>query len=300
MTRDPGIYSHAQLRERGYDIPGLRRGVASGDLIRLRHGWFAIRTHDPEAAAAVKAGGALACVSAMRWHGLWVPPGYAETHIRRTRRSRGRGLSCSAIGGPYPVTGPVDPVTLALACAARCMTAEDWVASCDSHLSSVGIDAAEFLKTLGHPGDSRLKKLLAMTDPSSQSGTESIARVRLKALGYHVISQPSVPGVGHVDLRVGALLIECDSVQHHTDLAAYQRDRARDRKAVVAGWITFRLTYDDVLYGWDETLRDIRAVTGRGRHRARGAQMRGVLAESLQADAAESAARRAAAVEAAD
>lgn len=99
VSRDSGIYTRKQLLAHGYDLADIRKGVADGELTRLRDGWFAIRTHDADVATAVKAGGALSCVSALRWHGLWVPPGYAETHLRRTRRKSGRGTSCSAIGG---------------------------------------------------------------------------------------------------------------------------------------------------------------------------------------------------------
>lgn len=297
MTRDSGVYTRAQLLQAGYDTVSLRKAVAVGDLIRLRNGWFALRTHHTDVASAVKGGGALACVAALRWHGLWVPPGYPEPHVRRTRRKSAGRRSCSAIGGPYPVTDPVDSVTLALACAARCMTTEDWVATCDSYFNTSGTTAAEFLAALGHPGDGRLTRLLAMTDPAAQSGTESTARVRLKACGFDVVSQPVIDGVGRVDLRVGLVLIECDSVQHHTDLAAYQKDRDRDRKAVVGGWITLRLTYDDVLFGWDEVLQDLRAITRRDRHRARSARTRAAVAKSLHASGQLEEAKRAANVE---
>ncbi|MFT3661822.1 MAG: hypothetical protein QM809_10595 [Gordonia sp. (in: high G+C Gram-positive bacteria)] len=177
------------------------------------------------------------------------------------------------------------------------MSTEDWVATCDSYLNAAGITADQFLALLGHGGDGRLKRLLAMTDPRSQSGTESIVRVRLKARGFAVISQPVIAGVGHVDLRIGMLLIECDSMQHHTDPAAYQRDRTRDRKSAVGGWITLRLTYDDVLYGWDEVLQDIKAITDKGRHRARSMRARTALADSLRAAATEAEMQREAAAE---
>ena len=82
--------------------------------------------------------------------------------------------------------------------------------------------------------------------------------------------QPEIRGVGWVDLRVGRLLIECDSKAHHTGPANYQNDRRRDRQALLGRWLTMRITYDDVLYGWDEVLADVRAIAATGRHRIRG------------------------------
>lgn len=276
------MYTRKQLLAMGYDLAQVRRGVATGDLERLRNGWFAIRAHDSDVAIAVKAGGALACVSALKWHGLWVAPGYPTTHIRRTRRKEKIGSSCTAIGGPYPVTQPVDPIPLALACAARCMITEHWVAACDSYFQVTGETTDSVLAAIGHPGDRRLKKLFAMTDGKAQSGTESIVRVRLRALGLDVVTQPPLDRVGHTDLRVGMLLIECDGQQYHSDLAAYQNDRTRDRRSLVDGWITMRLTYSDVLFGWDEVEQDILAIVGEGRHRARTNRRKKALQKSLQ------------------
>jgi very-short-patch-repair endonuclease len=73
--------------------------------------------------------------------------------------------------------------------------------------------------------------------------------------------------VGRTDLRIGRLLLECDSITHHTSLENYHNDRRRDRRALVDGWLTMRITYDDVLYGWDGILADIRAITRPDRHR---------------------------------
>ncbi|MGC5257027.1 hypothetical protein ACPXCG_11795 [Gordonia sp. DT218] len=113
----------------------------------------------------------------------------------------------------------------------------------------------------------KIAKMLAKCDPMSQSGTETAVRLRLRARGFHVEVQPPVDDVGHVDLKVGRLIIECDSKQHHTSLANYRKDRRRDRKALSHALMTLRVTYDDVLYGWDETLDDICSITNADRHR---------------------------------
>jgi very-short-patch-repair endonuclease len=106
-------------------------------------------------------------------------------------------------------------------------------------------------------------------EPESQSGTESITRLRLRAAGFTVVVQPVILGIGRVDMRMGRLLIGCDSQSHHTSLDNYRNDRRRDRKALPDRWLTMRITYDDVLYGWEDVLADIRSITRTDRHRIR-------------------------------
>ena len=286
MTRDPGVYSRDQLRALGWTGLALRNAVRNGELTRLRPGWHAQPGADPAVATAVGNGGALSCVSALKWHGLWVAPGYPQTHVRRSRTAAGRGRTCTAEGWRPSVTSAVDPIPVALTCATRCMSAEHWVAACDSYLNKFRLTAADVRAQVGKLTP-RIRKLLDWTDGRSQSGTESIVRFRLRQFGYKVIVQPRVAGVGHTDLRIGMLIIECDSMAYHSDSEAYQRDRVRDRKAAVDGWITIRLTYDDVLYGWDEVRKDIEAITRADRHRARSRRTMSTLQRSGQDSSSE-------------
>ncbi|MFZ2512427.1 MAG: hypothetical protein WAW85_15215 [Gordonia sp. (in: high G+C Gram-positive bacteria)] len=148
------------------------------------------------------------------------------------------------------------------------MSDEDWIAVCDSVQNKFGVSAEALRAEMG-PLPRRVLDLFAKTDGNSQSGTESVARVRLRALGFNVEVQPYLPGVGHSDLRIGKLIIECDGRLYHSSAEEFQTDRTRDRKTLIGGSITMRFTYDDILYDWDAALEDIRAVTGRRRHRIR-------------------------------
>ncbi len=200
---------------------------------------------------------------------LWVPSGYRRVHIRSTRDGDLKTTrDCRGFGRPPTALTAVDPIPFALLSAARCMSAEHWIASCDSALNTTGLSVSQMASELGS-STGRVSTLLQKCDPDSQSGTESITRVRLRAQGFAVVVQPRTAGVGRTDLRIGRLLIECDSVNHHTSLESYHNDRRRDRRALVDGWLTMRITYDDVLYGWDGVLADIRAITRPDRHRQR-------------------------------
>lgn len=101
----------------------------------------------------------------------------------------------------------------------------------------------------------------------AESGPETLVRMRLRSLGLRVRSQMVIDGVGRVDLVVGdSLVIEVDSVSHHTDLDAYRRDRERDRRLRAMGYVPVRLTYDQVLNRWPEVEADILAMVRRREH----------------------------------
>lgn len=266
---DVGVYTRAELGQRGLDKREIRRQLSSGLLIGLRRGWYATAGADGHVVEAVRLGGSLSCRSALRTHGLWVPPGDNRLHVRASRFAIQQGVrSCQGPGRPVPVQTALDPIPLALGCAFRCMSAEEWITVCDSALNTLKVSVPQLQSAMGTMTRAMFD-LMERCDPGSQSGTESLARLRLRAAGFAVVVQPSVSTVGRVDLRIGRLLIECDSVQHHTSLENYRNDRRRDRNALVNGWMTMRLTYDDVLFGWDEVMADIRAITRTDRHRMR-------------------------------
>ncbi|WP_020106717.1 hypothetical protein [Nocardia sp. 348MFTsu5.1] len=264
---DFGVYSTKELHRYGMNAWQIRRETQTGSLVGLRHGWYATPTADPEVVAAVRAGGVLGCVTALRKHGLWVAPGSSHVHTRSTRHGEPTTRpKCKGFGSPPPALTAVDQIPTALLYAARCLSPEHWIATCDSALNTEKLTVAQMASDMG-PSARRVAALLEKCDPASQSGTESITRLRLRALGFAVVVQPPIPGVGRVDLGVGRLLLECDSIRHHTSLENYRNDRRRDRRALVDGWLTMRITYDDVLYGWDGVLADIRAITRPDRHR---------------------------------
>lgn len=277
-----GVYTKKQLVAMEFDDRMIERMRASGDLTRLRPWWYATRLHDATVAAAVRDGGILTCVDALRFHGMWTPPGHrASLHLRRSKNKSGKHTACRvSVGAERTAADAVDPVPIALKYASGCLPVEEWIAVADSYMNSTGTGAADLRVGMGTISV-RLSHAVDRADAKSQSGTESIARVRLKSEGYDVVVQPSIEGVGHTDLRIGKLLIECDSFMYHASRDDYERDHHRDRRALVDGWLTIRLTYDDIVYGWDAVLADIREITGRDRHRARTPKLTTMIEESV-------------------
>ena len=266
------VYTLTELRELGMDDATIRRTVRNGDLTRLRTGWFAAPGADATVVAAVRTGGVLGCVSALHHHGFWVPPGLDDrTHIRFGKKAAAAttARSCRGYGRPAPTLAAVDPAAVALESALRCVDDESWIVLCDSVLNTCQLSVSELTDQMQNV-PAKMRALLDKCDSRSQSGTETMVRLRLRALGFDVIVQPQIPHVGRVDLRVGRLLIECDSRAHHTDRDNYRNDRRRDRQALIDGWIPMRITYEEVLCRWERVLTDIRAVTRDRRHRLRG------------------------------
>ncbi|MFT4127157.1 MAG: hypothetical protein QM662_13145 [Gordonia sp. (in: high G+C Gram-positive bacteria)] len=272
---DLGVHSRAEMLANEFTDTDLARMVRQGALHQPRRGWYALPDAHPDAVTAAARSGALTCVSGLRVHQrehpeLWVPPGYRDLHVRPCPRARGARRDYCAHPGPlFPVSTVLDSIEESLMCAAGCLTADDWIAACDAAMRVLGITETEDMRRLLPATNQRIARLLDRCDPRSQSGTESVTRVRLRRAGFRVIVQPKIPGVGFGDLLLGRLLLECDSKLYHTSHEAYQNDRHRDRKSLARGYLTMRLTYDDVHYGWAETIADIRSVTTAGRHRPR-------------------------------
>lgn len=113
----------------------------------------------------------------------------------------------------------------------------------------------------------RVLRLLDQVDPLAGSGTESVARFRLRAARVEVRSQVEIEDLGHVDLLVGErLIVECDSKDHHNN-EQRKEDNRRDRVAVLGGYRVLRFDYDDVMFRWDTVLAEIMGVVRSRRHR---------------------------------
>lgn len=265
LRANGGVVSAAQLRTAGWSYSQMKKLPAQG-WRPVRRGWYASPSANPHVVRAVSAGGVLSCVSALRLCRVWIPD--SELHIRysaRARRSHPGVRSCHPHRLDPPVLAAIDPIEIAAASAANCLDAEGLVIVLDSMLNKRIIDMAAARSIVAASRFARLN-LAERCDPKSESGTETMIRLRLRAAGIHLRTQVSIPGVGRVDLLVGnRLIIEADSREHH--LSKYQSDRTRDRVAIGLGYLVIRLTYEDVVHRWDAVFADIRSVIRRRAHR---------------------------------
>ena len=238
-----GVATRAQLEFAGVGDAQICTLVGEGTLTRLRPGWFATADADPRVVSAVRAGGAVTCVSALRLHGAWVPP-EAAVHVRRSGHHRRKRLppgvqDCSLPRRRAPqVDFPVDRVDLALQSALGCVDPDMAVVLMDSVLN---------------------KQLLTI---------DELEPLRLGRRGIRTRVQVQIGDVGRVDLLIGErLVIEVDSRRYHTSDAAYQSDRERDRRLNGLLYRVIRLTYQDVMHHWEPAEADILAIVRAGEHR---------------------------------
>jgi len=153
---------------------------------------------------------------------------------------------------------------IAVAAAANCLGTESLIVVLDSMLNKQMIEMADARAIVSASRYAHLN-LTERCDATSESGTETIIRLRLRARGIRLRTQVDIPGVGRVDILVGdRLIIEADSREHH--LPKYQSDRTRDRVATALGFLAIRLTYEDVVHRWDVAEADILSVIRRRAH----------------------------------
>lgn len=266
-----GVVSRSQLLSAGLSDADIRRLVRQESLRRIRTGWYAASFADQLVVEAVREGGVLTCLSALRRHGVWVPEHPHALHLRPMVRGNSVRTSrrCRTFGPMPAAVGAVDDVVTALRHAARSLDAEDFIVVSDSALN-LKLATFDELSSALSTAPARVRSLLDRCDGQAQSGTETMVRLRLRAKNIGVSTQHHVPGVGHVDLLVGnRLVIEVDSKAHHTGVERYESDRTRDRLLTQLGYLPIRFTYRQVVHDWHACEHTVIDLVRRGDHRRR-------------------------------
>jgi len=261
--------SYRDLRATGLTRGDLDRLLREGRLLRARRDTYLPADVPSALLRAVRLGGRLDCLSLLSEHGVFAHD-TSRLHIQFDRgasRLPARGADTCAHWRMSGAARRDTQTTLieALVQSATCQPPRSVVASLDSawHHGHIGEDDIGEIFTLL---PRRYRRLRGLLDPSAESGPETLLRLILRSLGLRWRSQVPIPGVGRVDFVVeGWLIIECDSKAHHSSWEAQRADRRRDRAAAAAGFVTLRLTAEEILYA-PEAVRT--AVAGL-RHRLR-------------------------------
>jgi very-short-patch-repair endonuclease len=293
-----GILTLAMLERDGVGASRRSALIASGDLMRLRNGWFATRNANPEQLRAVRLGGRLTCVSALRQHRLWVMPD-SRLHVAvngnasrlrspddRRKSWQDRSDVCLHWAESAWKSAPdaaIDGVKASLAQLIRCVDRTSAIVTLDSALNGTASggplitsgDLTEILALL----PAKHATIAGLVDAKAQSGLETLARLRLRCRGLRVRTQAPVEGVGHVDVLIGdRLVLELDSRTHHLG-KGYETDRARDLELFRRGFIVLRVSYDSVMYHWQAVEDAILLAVRRGDHLRRAVHKRLGLAQ---------------------
>jgi very-short-patch-repair endonuclease len=291
-TNDDGISTLAMLEARGVGASQRSDLLRSGALIRLRNGWFARPGADAERSRAVRVGGRISCMTALRQVGLWVMPD-SRLHIAvapnasRLRCPDDRHRRWDPEAHPDirlhwtdesdrpPESAAADAIETSITHLVRCVDRNSAIVTIDSALNTITsgrpVLTMRQLRAALEPLARSHGRILELVDGSSQSGLETLARLRLRSHGIRVQTQVSIDGVGRVDVLIGdRLVLELDSRSHHLG-DGYETDRTRDLELFRQGFIVIRVSYRRVMFDWQSVEDAIVVAVRRGDHRWRHA-----------------------------
>lgn len=264
----PDLFSSRQLRAKGLRPADVRRALASGDLSRVRRGWYCTPSAAPDLVTAARVGGRLTCLAALRSHGAWVLGGF-ETHVRVADGVAVIHQPGVRIHWSVERVGPgVDSIEEALATAVGCVDFRALVAVADSLVNRRILTPIRLQAVLGITP--RGRRVLAVHDPQAESSIETLLRLALRRHRVRVRSQVVIAGVGRVDFLVGdRLVIEADGYDWHGGRGEFERDRERDRELVRRGYVVIRASYCQVTTNLDAVVYAALGVIRRREHRWR-------------------------------
>jgi very-short-patch-repair endonuclease len=253
---------------RGAGEPAVRRAVRSGEILRVERGVLALPGADPELVAAKQSRALLTCASAAPRFKLWVLrpaslPHYWHGNGRRNTAcvSHRTALTQSASGA---VAGLPDVLLHAL----LCLPPLESLVIVESAYNRGDIDLGFLLRHLRGNRCGKARDVVARVEWGADSLLETLARVLFRDAGIFTETQVWIDGIGRVDfLLEGFLIVEIDGLAFHLESRQHKKDRRRDNAAMVQGFPVLRFFYDDVVYGPDGVLAQVREVLARGSQR---------------------------------
>lgn len=256
------VWTYGELRQtmsRGE----IERQVRLGRLSHVRRGVYASADACADVVSAAAHGGALGCESAARHLGLWVldvPKLHVWMHgDRHQYRHEEKPCTCVAHWDDAPRRPGfgLPSVPRVLLQLFRCRGRERFFVALESARRQGLIDASG-LRWLRARLDRSGRELVDFSRPDSDSGLESLVRLRLRAFGWIIRTQASIVGTGRVDLLIaGWLIIEADGRANHESAALRHKDLVRDANAALWGHVTLRFDYAMIVHDWDLVERAI-------------------------------------------
>jgi very-short-patch-repair endonuclease len=275
LLRNDGFAARATLYAAGFSKHRVQRELAAGNLIAYGRDIVGSPRAAPAFQRAVRMRCRIACVTAAKAAGLWVLQTDAFHVVPRTSthpRTDDALPPATVHWSPHPLELDRSRLAIesgrnALAHVADCEPRESAVATFDSAVRR-GVISLEELGRLARVRGGRFAQVVALVSPLSDSGLESITRVRLAWEGVSCREQVVIDG-HPVDLLIGdRLVIQLDGRQHGEDLAQLERDRRQDRRLRRMGYTVLRFGYADIIRNWDATWAEIRAHLAQRAHLA--------------------------------
>ncbi|WP_426181651.1 DUF559 domain-containing protein [Microbacterium sp. TWP3-1-2b2] len=266
IAQQGGIARGSQLQSLGFTRRMLSTEVENGHIVRVRPGVFALPSTVAEVVEAAAHGGALTCASALRLHGIWTLNDDPEVHVWLGGTGRVHHVSgCSCVGHYFAGTMQLGlaPLEIVLAHVYHCHGDEAFFAALESGLRQRKIASAARNRIRSRiPTSARW--LVDFARPDSDSGLESLLRLRLHLLGIRLECQVTILAVGIVDFVVGdRLILETDGRENHDGISHRHKDLRRDAAASRLGYETLRFDYALVIHDWPTVEAAILAALAR-------------------------------------
>ena len=242
----------------------LERAVASGDVVRVRRGAYALPTDDPARRAAREHTAVAILLTAAahwRWQRKWeprrpqlaVPRGRGvAAEVRDALDVRWRAIPRGDVVDGW-VTGPERTV---LDCALL-LPFDEALAVTDSALRSGRVGRSDLLARLAALDPQlrpRARRVLTAADAGAANPFESVLRaialdVPVLCLRTQVRIDDAAGWVGRVDLADERLriVLEADSMEYHGERDVMDKDCARYTRLVADGWLVLRFTWTQVM-----------------------------------------------------
>jgi len=280
IRRRGGIAATKELLAAGHTRALILEASTSGQVWRVRKGWYADPSVGVDVARAWRVGGRLDCVSAAEHYGLWVPerpdllhvavPVTASrlrtpTHSRvRLNETPDRSTRVHWTGSSLQGDRSAVPVVDAIRQVFRCGGVEQGFVVLESAVNLGKITRSELIDVRSGLS-AGARRWARFADGLSESGSESVLKLMLLRLGVAFEQQVVIGGVGRVDFLLGEhLVVEVDSKLHHSNPYA---DRKRDAALSIVGKRVLRFMYSQVIYEASEVEAAILSALGRLDHR---------------------------------
>lgn len=256
-----GVARASELHRRGVSRRALAHAVASGELVTVGRGAYALPDAQPPLVRAVRHRASVTCASALQLYGWDLLDKPVRPHLSSPRRQASGG--CVWHRGAL---GPrlADELTAA-AVAVRCLPGAQALVVADQVLRR-GWDRTDLASRVRVRGSAAATWAVSHADGRAESVLESALRWALLTAGVSDLSlQVQIPGVGRVDMVAeGWLVVEADGWGTHGTRAAFEEDRRRVTVAMCAGLPTVRVTWADAVFDPGGVGRAVREVLARG------------------------------------
>jgi len=265
-TRQHGVASHEQLLRLGFDIQWIERRVAEGRIVAIhrnvysvghrrvpRRGywWAAVLAYGPDAVLSHQTAAALWGLQRPRRGPIHVNAGCGRQGVRRREGIWIHRCKLAPEDWGRREGTPVTTVARTLFDLAEVAPFESLTKAAEEadRLKLLRVPQLEQVCERGRGRRSLrpVRRLLAELGPPDEGRSPLEIRFA-NFLRAHAIAPP-VQNVHVLDHEVDALwpdaklIVELDSWEHHGHRAAFERDRARDPKLLLAGYRTIRITH---------------------------------------------------------